>query len=64
MGYNKNNNTDRMLYLKGPLWWAQNKFWHEPGRSFSQAAKDYYDKWLSDMWNNERVQTKLQDKVQ
>lgn len=64
MGYNKNNNTDRMLYLKGPLWWSNHQFWNEPGSVHSQASKDYFDKWLNDMFKNERVQTKLQDKVQ
>ncbi len=60
----KANNKDRMNYLKGPLWWNENRFWHDPGRNFSQKAKDYYDKWLSDMWTNERVHTKLQSGLQ
>ncbi len=64
MGYNKNANTDRMKYLSGPLWWSKNQFWHDKGRSFSEKAKDHFDKWLTDMWANERNQTKLQDKVQ
>ena len=63
MGYNKNANMDRMNYLKGPLWWSGMQFWHEPGRQFSQKAKDYYDHWLNEMWKRERNQTKLQDGV-
>jgi len=60
----KANNSERMLYLNGPLWWSKNQFWHDPGRSFSKAAKLYYDNWLNDMFKSERVQTKLQDKLQ
>lgn len=64
MGYNKNANADRMKYLSGPLWWSKNQFWHDPGRNYSEKAKEYYDNWLQSMWQSERVQTKLQDKVQ
>lgn len=61
MGFNKANNTDRMKYLKGPKYWSENlQFWNEPGRNYSQKAKDYYNEWLNEMFKRERVETKLQ----
>ena len=56
-------NSERNKYLNGPLWWSKRQFWNEPGRNFSDKAKDYYDKWLNDMWASERNQTKLEDKL-
>jgi hypothetical protein len=46
-------------YMKGYRWWSENRFWHEPGRMFSQSIKDYYDNWVESLRSNERSMTRL-----
>ncbi len=54
-------------YRRGPAYWEKHlMFWRssEPGKKkYSQNEIDYYDSWLSEMFSNERVNTKLQSGI-
>jgi len=59
---------DKHPFQRGPVYWEKHlMFWHsnEPGKKrYSQKEVEYYDNWLSEMFANEKVNTKLQTGLQ
>ena len=53
-------NRETHPYMRGFSHWSKNTFWRDPDRRFSEKAKAYYEKWLSDMRVNEKRLIRLQ----
>lgn len=50
------NDQDRPQQWVNPYeFYLNNQFWHDPGRMFSAAAKDYYDRWLESLKGQKNV---------
>ncbi len=53
------NNT-RQKYLRGWAFWSQNRFW-ESMPTLSESGKRYYEQWLTDLKQNDKLLQKRND---